>query len=219
MLTFELIGNCAGVILFNDYLSLRQMHRIVHDVNERSTNIRDKEGFFVGFAYDLRKAYEGQRRNTEPDKAQPYLGPRFGVEILWPVLLVQSRQLRDSLSFIDHTKEHQAMAWELESVIEQAIETEFENQAAEIKTEWERLSTNQAFVEENAMTRAAQFAAWGNVERREGLAGLLASLNPMYSMLYPLWVRNGAKDRHLVAPADFEVWKEREFPDPGFGRS
>jgi hypothetical protein len=102
-------------------------------------------------------------------------------------------------------------------MIERAIETEFESEAVQIKTEWERMLTTYAFVEENALTRAAQFAAWSKTERRKGLAGLLTSLNPMYSTMYPLWTRDGAKDRrYLVAPEDFEVWKEREFPDPGF---
>ena len=32
MLTYEPLKNCAGIALFGDYLSLRRVHEIVHDV-------------------------------------------------------------------------------------------------------------------------------------------------------------------------------------------
>jgi hypothetical protein len=215
MLTFELIGKSAGIVLYSDYLSLRQIHRIVHDGNERSTIIRDKEGFFVGFAYDLRKAYEGTRRKLEKSDTELESCPRFGVEILWPTVLVQSRQLRDSLAFMDHSKEHQAVAWELEFMIEEAIESEFKDKAPQIKEQWQRLSANHPFMEENASTRVAQFAAWSEKDRRNGLEGLLTSLDPMYPRMYPFWVKSRKQDAsYLIAPADFEVWKGREFPNP-----
>jgi hypothetical protein len=212
MLSYKSLKNYAGIALFSDYLSLRRVHDIVHDVNERSRVIRDKEGFFLGLAYDIRKAYEGQRLKEKPDGMYPEAGVRLGVEFLWPTLLVQCRQLRDSLAFIDHTKEHQSIAYELEFVVEQALEAEMPEKAGEIKAQWERLCARHAFLEENAETRAAQFAAWTKGERREGLAGLLSSLDPMYGSLYPMWVRNGI--RHLVSPEEYALWKQREFPDP-----
>lgn len=195
MLTFELIGKSAGIVLYSDYLSLRQIHRIVHDVNERFTLIRDKEGFFVGFAYELRKAYEGNRRKLETSDSELESCPRFGVEILWLTILVQSRQLRDSLAFMDHSKEHQAVAWELEFMIEEAMGLEFKVKASQIKKQWQRLSANHPFMEENAPTRVAQFAAWSEEDRRNGLEGLLTSLDPMYAHMYPLWIRNRKKTR------------------------
>ncbi|MGH3626533.1 MAG: DUF6904 family protein [Sciscionella sp.] len=215
MLTFDLIGKCAGIVLCNDYLSLRQMHRIVHDANERSDTIRDKEGFLLTLAYDLRKAYEGQRSTAGPDHAPPESGPRFGVEILWPTFLIQVRLLREALAFMVHTKEHQAVVFELEFLAEQAIEAEFKDKAAEIKREWESLAGNHRFMEATGETRVAQFAAWNEKQRRDGLAGLLTSMNSMYAVIYPHWLQTGvSKKRHLIAPEDFEVWKEREFPDP-----
>jgi hypothetical protein len=121
--------------------------------------------------------------------------------------------LRDSLAFIDHSKRHQAVAYELEFVIEQALVDEFGEKAAELSTQWELLTTRHPFLEEHAETRAAQFAAWTKRERREGFSGLLRSLSPMYPALYPMWARTGDA-AHLVSPADYDRWKEREFPDP-----
>jgi hypothetical protein len=174
--------------------------------------IRNKEGFFVSLAFDIRKAYEGQRLKQEPDVFNPEAGTRLGVEFLWPTVLVQSRQLRDSLAFIDHSKEHQSVAYELEFVVERALEGAFGEKASGIRTQWERLSARHPFLEENAETRAAQFAAWTKHERRDGLAGLLSSLDPMYPTLYPVWLRNG--QTHLVSPEDYAQWNAKEFPDP-----
>ena len=211
MLTYEPLKNCAGIALFGDYLSLRRVHEIVHDVNGRSTIIRDKEGFFLGLAYDIRKASEGQRRQRQRDDAQPQVGRRFGVEFLWPTILVQCRQLRDSLAYIDHSKEHQAVTYELESILERAIKSEFKSNAAAVRAEWERLQPSHRFLEENAETRVAQFADWTSAQRQQCLAGLLTSLDPMYAALYPIWIRQGRRD--LVSPNDFAAWREKEFPN------
>ncbi len=181
-------------------------------MNARSPLIGDKEGFFLSLAYDLRKAYEGQRRQQKRDPLCPEAGPRFGVEVLWPSVMVQCRQLRDSLAFIDHGKENQIVAYELEFVIEQALEAEFRQNATEIREQWDRLSARHPYLEENAESRAAQFAARTKSERIAGLAGLLSSLDPMYPTTYSMAVRNGAG--HLVSPEEYDVWNDREFPDP-----
>lgn len=192
MFTHKPLKNAAGIALFSDYLSLTRAHKILDDVNERSPLIRHKEGFFLSLAYDLRKAYEGQRRKQKADPLYPEAGPRFGVEVLWPTVMVQCRQLRDSLAFIDHGKEHQIVLYELEFVLEQALDAEFRQSASEIRTQWDRLTARHPFLEENAETRAAQFAAWTKPERITGLAGLLSSLDPMYPTLYSMRSRNGS---------------------------
>ena len=214
MFTYRALKNAAGVALFSDYLSLRRVHDIVHDVNERSTLIHAKEGFFLGLAFDIRKAYEGQRLREKEDPMYPEVGPRLGFQILWPTLLVQCRQLRDSFAFIDHGKEHQSVAYELEFIVEQALASEFRDLSLDIKAQWEQLDAGHPFVEENVETRVAQFAAWSKKERQAGLAGLLSSLDPMYPTLYPMWERNG-KD-NLVSPDEYALWHGREFPDPNW---
>jgi hypothetical protein len=210
MFNYEALKNAAGIALVSDYLSLRQAHNIIHDVNERSPLIRDKGGFFLGLAYDLRKAYEGQRLTLKED--HPEVGPRMGFEVLWPTIMVQCRQLRDSLAFIDHGKEHQSFAYELEFVVEQALEAEFPENASKIRVQWDRLSARHPFVEENAATRVAHFAAWTKRDRENGLAGLLSSLDPMYPALYAMGILD--RSMRLVSPEEYAQWNAREFPDP-----
>ena len=125
MLHYERLRNHAGILLVGDYETLKALHEVIHDVNERSPIVRDKEGVFLGLAYDVRKAFERQRRVLEAPEDRPEAGLRFGVEILWPVLLVQTRMLRSSLAFIDTDKWTQAFAYGLEAVIESALKADF----------------------------------------------------------------------------------------------
>ena len=101
MLSYQLLNNHAGLLLVGDYTSLRLLHEIVHDVNERSPLIREEDGPFLGLAYDVRKAYEQQREILAPPQGYEEMGTRYGVQILWPVLLLQRKRppTSPSLSF------------------------------------------------------------------------------------------------------------------------
>ena len=120
MLTYRLLRNRAGILLAGDYHSLDVLRSAVHQVNEKSPIVRDKEGVFLALAYDARKAIEGQRQVLKPPAGRPEIGVRYGVESLWPTLLLQSRMLRDSLAYLPATLELQAITYALEAVIEYA---------------------------------------------------------------------------------------------------
>lgn len=62
MLSYSLLKNHAGVLLTGDYDSLRALHEVVHQVNEKSPILKNKEGAFLALAYEVRKAYEQQRK-------------------------------------------------------------------------------------------------------------------------------------------------------------
>jgi hypothetical protein len=66
VLTCQLLKNHAGIVLVGDYTTLRSLHEVVHEVNEKSPLIKDKEGFFLALAYDVRKAYEAEREIIDP---------------------------------------------------------------------------------------------------------------------------------------------------------
>lgn len=44
MLSHLITKNHAGVTLTGDYRSLHALHQMVHDINERSPLVKDKEG-------------------------------------------------------------------------------------------------------------------------------------------------------------------------------
>lgn len=212
MLTYELLKNHTGILLCGDYHTLQTLHKVVHEINDLSPIIRDKEGSFLALAYDARKAYEGQRRVIKPPKHYAEIGIRYGVEILWPVLLAQARMLRASLACFDSTKLQQSMAYALESVIEEAIDNDFGKDGRLIRERWMRIDPSVQDLEHKMDTRGIQFSAWTKAQRKTRFAGLMASFDAMYDWHYPHMVKDG--ESGLVAPAEFEALAGMEWPDP-----
>lgn len=93
---------------------------------------------FLGLAYDARKAYEQQREVLQPPQHCEAMGVRYGVKILWPVLLLQHRMLRLSLAFLSHSAKTQAIAYALEAIIEEALREGFGAQAGSVIALWRR---------------------------------------------------------------------------------
>lgn len=212
MLSYQLLKNHAGILLIGDYTSLRWLHEVIHDVNERSPLIQDKEGMFLNLAYDVRKAYEGHREVLQPPPHYEEMGIRYGVQALWPVLLVQNRMLRLSLAFLDHSAKTQAIAYALEAVIEDALRADFAAQAPDAITLWQRLDPAQPKVFEKLWSRAAIFCSWTKAKRKRYFLSLLSSFEPLYDSYYSLGLQRG--DKNLLSPTDFLQWESVEWPDP-----
>ena len=212
MLSYSLLKNHAGIVLSGDFNSLKALHEVIHQVNDKSPIIKDKEGTFLGLAYDVRKAYEQQRKIIKPPEHYPEIGTRFGVEVLWPVILVQSRMLRASMAFIETTKWHQTMAYCLEAVLESALKDDFNAHSSVLHDRWMRINPAHPWSEEKLDSRGAIFCSWTKAQRRKHLAGLLASLDPMYPSLYTFWSRSG--DATLLSPEELDAWAGAEWTDP-----
>lgn len=211
MLSYRLLKNHAGILLIGDYTSLRWLHEVVHDVNERSPLVRDKEGMFLGLAYDVRKAYERQREIIQPPAHHQEMGVRYGVQILWPVLLLQHRMLRLSLAFLDHSGKTQAIAYALEAIIEEALQEDFAAQGKDAIALWQRLHA-QPDVFDKLQSRGAIFCSWTKAERKRNFLQLLTSFDPMYDSYYALRLQRGERD--LLSPEELELWANAEWPDP-----
>lgn len=141
------------------------------------------------------------------------MGIRFGVRIIWPVLLWQARTLRESLAFIDSTKAMQAQAYALEAVIEHGLREDFgPNIGEQIIAEMGRIQPTHADSEDTVDSRGAVFSSWTKAQRRRGLAGLIASFDPMYESMYPFWLQSETSE--LIAPSEYATWEDREWPDP-----
>lgn len=212
MLSYQLLKNHAGILLCGDYSSLETLQRTIHEVNEQSPLIKDKEGTFLALAYDARKAYQGQRELIKPPENFKEVGTRYGVEILWPVLLLQCRMLRSSLGYFDSTKLQQAMTYWLEALIEEALAEDFGTAAPAIIEQWHRIDPAHPWAEEKLDSRGAQYCAWSKAERKAMLATLLASLDPMYPAYYQGMLRQGAKN--LVSPETLDAFDGVEWADP-----
>lgn len=212
MLSYSLLKNHAGIMLIGDYTSLRWLQEVVHDVNERSPFVRDKEGLFLALAYDARKAYERQRDIFEPNEHYEEIGVRYGVRILWPVLLLQQRMLRSSLAYLSHTAKTQAIAYALEAIIEEALLEDFQAQGKDIITAWQRVNPAYPDVFDMLDGRGGLFCSWTKAERKRKFLQLLISFEPLYDSYYALRLQQGQKN--IVSPSELAQWANEEWPDP-----
>lgn len=211
VLSFELLKNNSGLRLFGHYDDLKTLGNVVHEVNEKSRILTDKEGIFLALAYDARKAYERQRTILS-DPQDENGGDLYGVEILWPILLVQARMLRASLSYFDSTKLQQMVAYSLEDIIEGAIEITFGADASDIKHYWYRINPEHRWVEEKLLSRTNVFCRWTPRQRKTNLVGLLQSLDPMYPVFYPMMTNAGTKG--ILSPQEYDAMDDAEWLDP-----
>lgn len=214
MLSYSLLKNHTGIMLIGDYTSLRWLHEVVHDVNERSPLVRDKEGMFLGLAYDVRKACERQREILEPPEHYEEMGIRYGVRILWPVLLLQQRTLRYSLAYLDHAAKTQAITYALEAIIEEALLEDFQAQGKDVITAWQRIDPAYPDVFDMLQSRGAIFCSWTKAERKRKFLQLLTSFDPLYDSYHALRLQRGEKN--LISPGELALWANAEWPDPNW---
>lgn len=212
MLQYQLLKNHAGITLIGDYLSLRSLHEVIHDINERSPLIKDKEGDFLGFAYEIRKAFERQREIIERVEGYPEIGVRYGAGIIWPALLIHSRILRESLAFIPHSYKHQAAIYALEAIIDEALKEDLNTLAIEAHSLWLRINPLNPSVFDMLGSRGGYFCSLSKAARKQQFLNLLRSFDPMYDTYYAMRVKNGEKG--LISPTDFVMWQGREWPNP-----
>ena len=113
----------AGVTIYGDYWDLNELHQTIHYLSGSSVLGNHHSDFVLGLAYDIRHAYQRDRKEKtfgydEYDKVK-----YRGVDILWPVILVQSGLLRWSAGFVPTGKKHQANLYQLESSIEESLDS------------------------------------------------------------------------------------------------
>lgn len=168
MLSYSPLKNHAGILLAGDHTSLTWLHEVIHDVNDRSSLVIDKKGSFLGLAYDVRKAFEHQGEILQPPKHFEDVGVRSGVKVLWPVLLLQHRLLRQSLAFLSHSAKTQSITHALEAIIDEALREDFGAQAERAIGLWRRLNPAQPEVFDMLKSRGGIFCSWAKPQRKAG---------------------------------------------------
>ena len=212
MLSYRLLKNNTGLLLIGDYTSLRALHKVVHDINERSPLIKDKEGLFLNLAYDIRKAYEQQREILEAPHEYEEMGLQYGVQQILPVILLQHRMMRTSLGYFDHSKMHQAMTYALEDVLENVVREIFKGDAQAIIDRWQWIDPAYPGVFDLLYGRTGLFCSWTKSERRKRFINLLESFDTHYETSHRYRFHSGKQG--LPTPGEFEIFEKLEWPDP-----
>ena len=112
----------AGVTLLGDTQDLLGLHEcITYFASESGPLPAFHDEFLFSFAYDVRHAYQGDRR-SEPI-GRPEKGGRYwAFDTLWPTALVYAGMMRAAAAFVPTTKFHQAMLYQLEFCLERALD-------------------------------------------------------------------------------------------------
>lgn len=210
MLDYKLTPHHAGVALWGDFATLRRLHSFVHHVVEESDYIEDKEGFVLTLAYDVRKAYEGRRSQdyraySEDDRCRIY-----GVEVLWPVLLVRVGVLRQAMAFIPTNKLDQAIMFELEHVVESAVRAAMPILADEVIHRMRCIgSASYMHLDSVLDSRCRYFIELPAKQRLKALPKLMETFDPMYEFL----AETGVSRRPGAIPPDAFVGNAEGWPD------
>lgn len=113
----------AGIIIHGDYYDLISLHETLCNLTENTVHGAAIEEFAMGLAYEVRKAYEGQREQHQ--FRREFLGNEtdsyFSFRKLWPAYLMQLALLRWLAGFQPTNRNQQADLFRLEACAEEAL--------------------------------------------------------------------------------------------------
>ena len=108
MLTSVPTKQGAGITIYGDFYDLSALHETIHKIAGQSWVDEGFGDYMLGLAYDIRKAFEGQREKRtfgfDPLEKVTYRA----VSILWPHVLTQAGMVRHFAAF--HTTDHKDQA-------------------------------------------------------------------------------------------------------------
>ncbi|TSK07841.1 MAG: hypothetical protein FPO08_00565 [Geobacter sp.] len=213
MLQYNLTRQKAGITLWGDPWTLRALHELIHRFNEESPVIGNKEGYILGLAYDIRKAFEGAReKDTIKDGKDSYR--IYGVKLLWPSLIAQVGVLRASMAFTPTTRLDQALIYEVEGIIESAAKEAMPGKEDLILAEMQNLGSSDRHIEKTLSTRLLYFVSLSTKERMVKLPQILASMTSGYYCITQAVQRDLPG---IIPPREFDVHQPRadngDWPD------
>jgi len=183
MFRFELTPSNAGIVFWGDTAAMDELHQFIHFAVDESPLIKIKDGFMLALAYDIRKAREGCRRTElyqyeEGDSYQLY-----GVELLWPLILLQSAILRRSMSYIQTDKKQLSIMYAFEHLLESALQEFLPGNRAEVMIKMASSAADSDFewLEDNIDSRCCYFLSQPPVKRKEKLDKILCSFDSLWS--------------------------------------
>jgi hypothetical protein len=116
----------TGLSIFGDYGDLTNLYRTVHEVasslDENNIRCKGQNQLLMNFAYEIRKAYSGERLMDEVK----FVGDNhelhyYGFQLIWTDVLIFISVLRHNAGFIQTNKLDQANMYQLEHAIEKAL--------------------------------------------------------------------------------------------------
>lgn len=215
MLSYTPMKNLAGIRLEGDYGTLVALHQTIHKISDGSRMGEKQNDILLALAYDVRKAYEEMRDVIQPPKNNPQIGVRYGVKIIWPILLIQARLLREGLAWGPSTSADQACTYDLEAVIESALADQFPKTDRKIRNIVANLNTSFDALIEKIDPLSGMFCSWDKKTRKERLHLMMTAFDPLHETVSEIYLKAG---HDVITPEAIAAWRNREWVDPETGR-
>lgn len=117
--------NGTGVQILGDYADLRTLHTTIHKLAERldpeGEHTKGKSELLMALAYDIRKAYSGQRDQEKLTLDGNYEVNYFGFNFLWSDLIITYNVLRYEAGYLVTEPLEQACLYLLEGQLRNAL--------------------------------------------------------------------------------------------------
>lgn len=127
--------NGTGITIYGLSDDLKYLYDVVHyianSLDESHELLKGKHQLLMNFAYELRKAYQGQRLSKAFIQEFGEEVTYCGFNIVWTDLLIFQNVLRDQAGYLMTNKRMQSVIYGLEAGIEDAIhsyDSEFANE-------------------------------------------------------------------------------------------
>src|SRR4051812_5890718 len=124
----------AGIGIYRDYGDLECLHETIHYLCEGSNVGEHLEEFALGFAFEVRKSFEGERETRVFGTGRERV-KYFGARNLWPYFLVQVGLLRSFAKAKPISAVHHSQLYLLEHITEKTL-AEKNPQTALFCREW-----------------------------------------------------------------------------------
>jgi hypothetical protein len=181
MLRYDLTPHNGGIVLWGDAEALNELHALIHVIVDESPMIKVKDGFILALAYDIRKAREGYRRD-EPYQYEHQDNYRlYGVELLWPMVLIQTAILRSAMSYMETDKNQLSVMYAFEYLLESALK-ELMPATSEAVLQVARFAADSdlMFVEDCIDSRCCYYLGLSPVQRKAQLVSILRSMDSLW---------------------------------------
>jgi len=196
----------GGITLWGDAWDLRQAQQVIYDLAGEQCPFwqGEESNFILRLASNVRYAHEGQHRKDrqvlfEDEKTI------YGVDILWPTLLLQLAMMRRAAGFMPTDAYTQATLYTLEACVYRALRVFCPATANSVLDSATAAASGPLDpVLDAHPNRAAYFASLHTLaQRRAALPAIMFSHHAMYEHTYSLHARAG-NPQGLIDPAVFD---------------
>lgn len=178
----------AGLVLWGDIYELKALWNFILRVMEESDLLEVEDPLLSGLAYEVRHAFDGMRQKSNRDWFGDDTTPIYGLDCLWPIMLVQMGLLRAGLAFMPNvTRADQAAMYGLESTVLAGLEAMQPGLSEKLyQSVLSACQLGDESIHDKAYSRTSYFLTLTPAKRKADLAAILDTLGTHYAIDNPL---------------------------------